>query len=80
MDMPEGLKIAYEVDTSTDGGKERINFALNLMKEMAETLYRIRNCVVNGSSCELTYSSIDDAHSQIKTWIDQPLNKYIDWK
>lgn len=38
MEMPEGFINAYGLDTSTDGGRQKIHEALDLMKEMAEAL------------------------------------------
>jgi hypothetical protein len=54
MKMPDGWQTCFEVDTSTDRGREMIVVALNLMKEMAECLeHHVEDCGMGFNDKEL---------------------------
>lgn len=72
MEMPEGWKICLDCDTSTDGGRERIDKALNLMKEMAEALELASKHVD-------IIGSIDNGFAQTIS-IKDVINKFKEWK
>lgn len=80
MEMPEGLIIAYHCDSSTDSGSERIKYALDLLKEMAEIMKRVQFCLDHPMRCELTGDFHTDAVNKMSEWLSASLMKFQEWK
>lgn len=78
MEMPEGWHNCFDCDTSTDRGREYIDNALFLMKEMAETLndlYYNDRYYDEDSDGEIRFKeelAMDD--------IEKILKKFNEWK
>jgi len=86
MEMPEGF-IELRNDLSNmdlpfdpRNIQSRLKDALDLMKEMAEAMYRIEDCLSHPTSCELTGEYHHNAMIEMIKWLQEPLKKFEEWK